>query len=385
MTENSHNPQKIRVLQLGSPSGLYGAERWILALIKHLDPTRIESLVAAIKDEPSTQVPLCQEAQKLHFPSHVLKSYGRINFTAASKLKHFIKKHEIDLLHTHGYKTDLIGLMATAGTPCKIVTTPHGWTKQDIKVRVYEFLDRCIFPLFDAVAPLSEELYDSLRYMQVFKKKNFYFIRNGVDIGEIDSTKNIALEILKKKEQGKIIIGYIGRLTALKGVDFLLHVMASLGDPKWELYLIGEGDQKKELIALAKNLKINDRVNFLGFRQDRISWLKGFDIFVLPSKSEGIPRCIMEAMSANIPVVASDIPGCRYLVKNMHTGLLFDVGSICSLTNALNKVIENKDLRKKMCDNAFNFVKKNYSAELMGHQYAQLYSELLHRAVSSKA
>jgi len=92
---------QIRILQLGSPTGLYGAERWILALIKHLNPERIESLVGLIKDEPGLQSPLCSEAEKLGFKTHVFEAPGKINPTAVKLLRSFIQENNIDILHTH--------------------------------------------------------------------------------------------------------------------------------------------------------------------------------------------------------------------------------------------------------------------------------------------
>ena len=79
------------------------------------------------------------------------------------------------------------------------------------------------------------------------------------------------------------------------------------------------GEQKAELQALARELGIENQVHFLGFRTDRLSLLKGFDVFVLPSTLEGIPRCLMEAMTAGIPIIASDIPGCNDLIKHEKT------------------------------------------------------------------
>ena len=156
---------KIRVLQLGSPTGLYGAERWILALIKHLDPEKVESIVAVIKDDPTLDAPLCREARKLGFRSHSIDAHGKVNFSAVKLLRKFIRENNIHVLHSHGYKTDLIGLVATRGTGCKIISTPHGWSQQaDFKLRCYEFIDRLSFPLMDAVVPLSEKVYEGLRY-----------------------------------------------------------------------------------------------------------------------------------------------------------------------------------------------------------------------------
>ena len=82
--------QAIRVLQLGSPNGLYGAERWILALIKHLDSAKIQSTVAVIKDTSGDLAPICQQAEALGFQVHEFQALGRINFSAIKKIKDYI-------------------------------------------------------------------------------------------------------------------------------------------------------------------------------------------------------------------------------------------------------------------------------------------------------
>ena len=121
------NMSKIKVLQLGSPSGLYGAERWILALIKNLDPEKIESWVGTIRDVPNQEVLFCQEAKEQGFSTHIFESYGKLNFSAVFLLKNLIRRQSIDILHTHGYKTDLIGLLAVQGTKFRELGLMEEW------------------------------------------------------------------------------------------------------------------------------------------------------------------------------------------------------------------------------------------------------------------
>ena len=163
---------RIRVLQLGSPTGLYGAERWILALVKYLNPERIESIIAVIRDSPELEASLCIEAKKNNIQTKIFNAYGKVNFDAVKQLRDFIRNNNINILQTHGYKTDIIGLLATFNTSCKILTTPHGWTKKpSIKLRCYELLDRLVFLFFDAVVPLSFKLYSELRKIPFLRKK----------------------------------------------------------------------------------------------------------------------------------------------------------------------------------------------------------------------
>ena len=374
---NTSINRPIKVLQLGSPTGLYGAERWILALIKHLDPQKVTSIVGVIKDDPNQDAPLCQEAEKLGIQTQFFEGHGRVNFSVIKHLKQFILQNAIDILHTHFYKTDIIGFLATRGTPCKIISTPHGWSKKmDFKLWCYETLDRMVFPFLDAVAPLSEDLYSPLTKMPGLKRK-LHFIRNGVDLSEIIQSSSIDSDILKKKREGKFILGYIGQLIPRKGIDTLFNALQEVQDIDWELYLVGDGPQKEELEALANQLRIADKIHFVGFRQERLEFLRGFDVFVLPSRLEGIPRCLMESMAAGVPIIASNIPGCNDLIRNHETGLLFEADNSLILSGIIKEMATSQDLRAVLATNAKAHVNQHYSAARMAKEYESLFNKML--------
>lgn len=376
----------LKVLQLGSPTGLYGAERWILALIKHLDPVKIETVVGAVRDCGSAAVPLCVEAEKLGFSTVTIDAPGKFNFSAVRKLKTYLHEQQIDILHTHFYKTDLLGLLAVRGTNCKLVSTPHGWSSGvDFKLRVYEQLDRLAFPFMDAVVPLSEDLYQPLaardrffRWVRMSAKSNVTLIRNGVDLSEVESCTQVAGDLSDWKEQGCFVVGYIGQLISRKGLDTLLKALHRLGeDIPWRAAFIGEGEQRVELEVLAEELDIQDRIKFFGYRENRLEFLKGFDAFVLPSHLEGIPRCLMEAMAAEKLVLASDIPGCNDLIEHRKNGLLFSEGDSVDLSQLLVKIVNNVDRCKELASQGFDDVKRNYSASSMALKYEHLFCDLV--------
>src|SRR5689334_6422171 len=91
----------LRVLHLGSPTGLYGAERWIMALVKHLDPAEVHSIVGVIRDAPGYRAELCEQAQRIGAETHVIDAFGKVNFSGVSKLRRFIRERQIDIVHTH--------------------------------------------------------------------------------------------------------------------------------------------------------------------------------------------------------------------------------------------------------------------------------------------
>jgi glycosyltransferase involved in cell wall biosynthesis len=341
---------RIKVMQLGSPSALYGAERWIMALVRHLDHSTFESSIAVIRDDPALDPPIIQAARAQGLVAHCIDAFGRVNFAAVGKLRALIGDNQIDILHTHGYKTDSIGLLATRGTGCKLVATPHGWSVDaGIKLAVYEALDRFLFRFCDAVVPLSQTLY---------------------------SEQRVAAPLVELRQSGGYVVGYIGQLIARKGLDCLLRAFAAWDHPAKQLVLVGEGPQRAELEQLARELSVDDSVQFVGFQSERIAWLRGFDVFVLPSHLEGIPRCLMEAMAARVPVIASDIPGCRDIIENGKTGRLFAVDDVAALTRALAQSTDRAASEQMAADGRVH-VRAHHSAAAMAKEYAALFQTLV--------
>lgn len=367
---------RIRVLQLGSPTGLYGAERWILALVRHLDPAAVESIVASIRDAPALTAPVCGLAGSRGFRTRIFDAPGKVNWSAVTQLRRYIGENDVHVLHTHGYKTDVIGLLATWGTQCRIVSTPHGWSvRAGLALRAYEAIDRVAFPFFDAVVPLSDAIFNELKPIPGIRSR-LRLIRNGVDISEIDEVRAVAGELATWRRDGDFIVGYIGQLIPRKGLSMLLKAFAKLSAPRKKLVLLGEGPQRQELEYLAQDLGIGDQTWFPGYRDDRLAFLKGFDVFVLPSSLEGIPRCLMEAMAARVSVVASDIPGCTDLVADGDTGFLFPLGDEGALLARLDQ-LANPDVRNSVAGRGRDFVVANYSAASMAAQYEELYRSLV--------
>lgn len=368
--------RKLRVLHLGSPTGMYGAERWILALVRHLPTSRVNSIVGVVKDVPEDGEPaLCAYARAIGARTHVFEAPGKLNWDGVRQIRRFLVDNEIDILHTHGYKTDVMGIVAARGTNSKAVSTPHGWsTNAGLKAQFYEFVDRLVFPFFDAVVPLSAKLRDGLRRIPGLNAR-LHLILNGVDIGEIEAVVDVAPELQQWRSQDDFVIGYIGQLIPRKGLVNLIRAFDALDIPGKRLCLVGDGPQREELEGIALASRSRDRVHFFGYRKDRISLLKGFDVFVLPSALEGIPRCMLEAMAAGVAVAASDVPGCADIVSSNETGLLFPHGDEPALLRVMQS-LANQDLRSRLVAAARALVLKRYSASRMATEYVDLYERL---------
>ena len=367
------------VLQLGTSGPLYGAERWILALTRNLDAALIDSRIAVIDDTLDGVVPLATEAEKLGLPAYRIQTKGRFSTKAVQALRQLLSDQAIDIVHSHGYKADVTALLAARGTSVKTITTPHGWSYDaGLKLRLYEAIDRFSFRYFDAVVPLSEHLHGPLASRRSLSDK-LHLISNGVDLQEVDGagpTPNALPEVLAARKQTGPVIGYVGQLIERKNLAVLLKAFAQWDRSDASLILVGEGDQEADLRQKAASLGIAEQTLFAGFRQDRLEWIRGFDAFVLPSRMEGTPRCLMEALALAVPVIASDIPGNRDLIQADQAGWLFPPSDVNRLVSLFDQAIDPIAGSARSATGR-KMIEEHHSARAMAQSYENLFIAVL--------
>ena len=362
----------IRVAHVVGSTGLYGAEQWILALFRYLPPDKVEGTLVNLVDDPGQVSEVVRVAKARGLEATDLYTGGRYNPRAIVRLARFVRERRLHILHSHGYKADLIALFAAKFSGARVVSTPHGWSREhDRQLMLYESLDRRLLRFFDCISPLSPDLRDGLQRCGVRERK-VRMILNGVDIEEVDSVAPTVT-----REPAGTVIGYVGQLIRRKNVECLIlafHQLAALRDDV-RLLIVGEGPSSEHLQELVSSLNLSRRVGFTGYRGDAIALMKTFDLFVLPSWEEGIPRCLMEAMAAGVPVVGSDIPGNRDLIEHEVTGLLFPPDSPERLQEAILSTVERPERAKDMAHRARAKIERRFSARRMADDYAALYDE----------
>lgn len=369
--------RKTRVLQFITPAGFYGAERWVLALANNIDRDVLVCDLAVTRESPTQDLRVAEEYPADAGQVHYLDMSGRFDLTVVSRLVRVIRERQIDIILSHGYKSDILGFLAARRAGIRCVSTPHGFpTNAGFKMGLFIRAGSLALRHFDAVAPLSEELVEDMKRFGVADNK-VCFIRNGVDLKDIDEAM-ARLPQCTPAPQPRYI-GYIGQLIPRKGIPALLRVFDRLyaEDSGLVLRLVGGGSQQQELEDQARRSASSNAVEFLGFRDDRLALLREFSLFVMTSSLEGIPRCLMEAMAVGIPVVAYDIPGVDQLVEHENTGLLAPYGDEDALMAACRRLLSDPELAKRLVTNARRKVETVYSARRMASEYEELFSRLL--------
>jgi L-malate glycosyltransferase len=362
--------QQIRIAHLIGSTGMYGAERWILAQLRYLDQSRCPASIINLVDSPGENSAIVSEAKRLGYDAQDLYTGGRFNPLGIFRLAKLLRQSGVKIVHSHGYKSDVMGLIAARLSGVRVISTPHGWSRgTDKKLAAFETLGRVCLKLFDRVCPLSQSLYGGLLADGVAASR-MQLVLNGVDLKEIDEAP------AKAKANGTKRIGYIGQFVEGKSLNDLVEAFVLLNQRDCELYMIGDGPCRENILRLIAARNGHGGIVCPGYTSDRLQDLKAFDVFVLPSLSEGIPRCVMEAQAAGVPVVATDIQGVRDLVKSEQTGLLVPPRNPAALAEAIDRVLNSPELATRLAKAGRARIEERFSAAKMAAQYEDLYLSL---------
>jgi glycosyltransferase involved in cell wall biosynthesis len=175
-------------------------------------------------------------------------------------------------------------------------------------------------------------------------------------------------------------VGIVARLNEIKRQDLLMRAFATVRPefPDAHLLLVGDGPARNELGELSARLGLAACVHFAGYQAQPNRFLQAMDVFVLPSRLEGMPLAILEAWAARLPVVASRVGGVPKVVKDGETGLLFESGDQPALEAALRRVLGDRELARRLGIAGRKRVEADYDTRRMLAEYQRLYLEVLH-------
>lgn len=174
---------------------------------------------------------------------------------------------------------------------------------------------------------------------------------------------------------GELIIGSVGRLDSMKGHDILIRAIAPLDGVR--IVILGEGEQRTTLEDLAADLGVSDRMNLLGWVDSPRAYLPAFDVVALPSRSEGFPLAVVEAMLAARPVVATRVGSVAEAVLDGETGLLVGKDDVNGLSTALRRLRDDPQLRIRLGQRGREMALSRFTVEHMATSYEQLWNKVL--------
>ena len=298
--------------------------------------------------------------------------------------------HEFDVVHVHTPVASLACRLATIGLPVKVLYTAHGFYFHDrmnpLSYYIHFSLERILSLFTDILFTQSREDAVTAVKASFLDSSSIHCIGNGVDpkIYKLP-TKNDSFEARRALSIPShfIVIGIVARVVREKGYLELLSAFRSLVDEGHPVHLLICGsylssDHAASAISSIESLQKQypSSISFVGSRDDTVSIYHAMDIFCLPSWREGMPRTIIEAMFCGLPIVTSDIRGCREEVIHGYNGYVAGYRSVDDLTHRLRKLVVDSSLRQRMGSNSHQRAVSNYSEHIALSKQLTVYKSL---------
>lgn len=386
--------KKINILHFRNCRGistLTGPETYLLDLLHNVDNMTFNTLLACDIDPTN----------KSHFFIYKLKKknirYKLIELKHYYSLKDFfvvsrmIKKHRIDILHTHDFRSDVIGLLLSKKHNIPIIAFAHGWVNWSrffSKARLYSYLETIVAKFADII--LVSSLYmknDSIK--RGIPKEKIVYIPIGIDIHKFNFNLNYKKQIRKEFfiPLDSPLIGTVGRIHPWKGqIHFLKaankvsHKIANarfliVGDVAYD----GHKRYKHELLKNIYSLNLKDKVILTGSRDDIPQIMNAIDLFVLPSVHEPFGLVLLEAQACRRPVVSTSVGGAPETMEDGVTGILVKPEDGEALANAILFFLGNRERMRKMGLAGRKRIEDRFSKDGMVSKTEELYRIVLNR------
>jgi glycosyltransferase involved in cell wall biosynthesis len=365
-------------------------------LLPQIDYLLTRGLSVEIACSPGQDV---EELKKRGYIIHPIQIDRRIdlasNLKSIDQLTKLIRQNQYNIVHVHTPVASVLGRVAAKLAGVKsIVYTAHGFYFHDNmavnQYRFYHSVERVTGWMTDLILTQSREDLVTAEKTRLCSPQKLRYLGNGVDVERFCRSNLVPhhqqqlRQSLNLPDSAFPIIGMTGRITAEKGYLELIEALAKLRFQFPNIHLLVIGGQlsserdafQSQLSQLIQQQNLDKYVTFTGFRSDIPELLGLVDVFTLPSYREGLPRSILEAMAMQLPIVATDIRGCREAVVDGQTGLIVPPQNSEKLAEALGKLLADASMRESFGKTGRQRVEAEYDERFVFERLAACYEEL---------
>lgn len=340
MSQNS--PARIRVLQLQSKYAA-GVSHVATMIADALPADRYQVINGYLEGKPEN---LTGDVKLFGFSRNDCKGF---RFKVKRELEQYCREENIDIVIAHRFKAISALMPVVRKLNIKAIAVVHGVGDYDRWYR--RVLAQYYFQQHWQVVAVSEHVANYLHSVhKIFNEKLVNVIANAVDVD------GLAAEFLDRSQaraaldlsENDFVFGACGRLAAVKGYDYLLDAFVPVAQkhPQAKLVLVGDGPLLQYLTEKVVELGVADQVNLVGYRENAKIYLKAFDVFIMPSRSEGLSIALLEAMAASLCILVSSVPS---IVSMVPAGVQpLDIGDVAAWTSAMLKVVAENELELQL-------------------------------------
>lgn len=309
---------------------------------------------------------------------------------AILRLARLIKRERPTILHTHTAKAGAVGriaaLLAGPDRPPIIVHTFHGHVLRGyfnpLTTFGFRTLERLLARVSTTLIAVSPEVRDDLVKLHVAPASKFVVVRLGIELDErTDVQADVRAETRRQLGVGQdaFVVGWVGRMTAVKRTDDVVRALRGLVDRGVDAYLclVGDGPDRDHLEQYAHELGVVQRCLFVGYQEDVARFYSAIDALLLPSVNEGTPVSVIEALAAQRPTVATRVGGTPDVIRDGVDGFLVEVGDADGLSDRLAELARDPERRARMGAEGRERVLGRYAVERLVDDIDRLYRSLL--------
>jgi len=377
----------IAVAHVVDSGGIFGKEQVLLTLLRRQAVSgRVAPALLLFRGEGQAEPVLAARARALGVPIAYHARRRGFGVRDAIRLGREVRALGASVVHAHDYKADIpIALCPRRILPVPRVATIHGYEKgrSRLALRICEALDRLALRRFDRIVAVSAGVEADLTRAGL-RPPRVTRILNGFDAEAFLAEAREAAPAPLPRDADPIV-GAVGRLVPVKGYDILIRAFAGVvrQHPRALLAIVGDGEERAALEALASSLGISERVRLAGFQSPIAPWIARFDVFALPSRSEGLPVALLEACALARPAVASAAGGIPEVIRDGEDGLLVPPEDPVRLGARILELLDDPPLARRLGESARATLAGRFSVEAMGDAYARVYEEILTGSTST--
>ena len=373
------DPRPLAILHVAAPARVGGLERVVRSLCAGHRARGHRVHLLAVVDPGEADHPLVAPLEQAGVQVRVLEIPARAYLRERAAMRELCGRILPDVVHTHGYRPDLVDGSVARSLGIATVSTVHGFVRGSWKGRVYEWLQRRSYRRFDAVAAVSRPQVEELEASGVAPARIHHlpnaWAAHASPLPPAEARARLGVP------EGVFHVGWVGRLGREKGADVLLDALALLRDLPLVASIVGAGREEAALRAQAEALGVADRVRWHGLIAEAGPLFSAFDAFVLSSRTEGTPIALFEAMEAGAPVVAAAVGGVPDVVSPAEA-LLVPPEDPARLADALREVRGDPAAAARRARAAAGRLRAQFGADPWLDRYEQIYRQVQRQTVA---
>lgn len=375
----------LRILELRAADGAGGGpEKTILRGARLSDPAEFQIHIVYLTGKSGSAEDIQLYARNLGVGITEMPSAGMLDFSQWSRLKEYVAENNIQLVHSHEYKSNFFAWKLRRSFPeLKLLSTAHGWTGNSWKERlVYYPVDKRLLRSFPQVISVSSDITRELVSKGV-QSTRIRTVPNAIEPDEFQRNDDLRNQFRSQNhlDPQALVIGAAGRLERQKRFDLLIDavhkIVRGTAEDRIRLMIAGEGSLKSSLTDQIERLGLGKHVTLLGHVSDIRAFFCGIDLFVQASDYEGTSNAVLEAMAMEVPIVATDAGGTRDVVDDQKDAVVVETGSSDQLAKAIESLVNDPDRARTLRRNARQRIETELSFGRRNQVLEQTYRELL--------